>query len=323
VSAVAAEYLVAAVSLHAAAVRAFVRGSEVLHIHNPPDIFFLAAALFRLGGRRVIFDHHDLSPELVEVRFGRPHLIRAARLSERLTFAMSSHVLAANQSHAEIALTRGALPAERVTVVRNAPTLDWVALPTQVRPGRLKSIRLAYLGAIAVQDGLEDLAQILARVIELRPDLDVDLTVVGDGDGRGAFNAALQRWRVADRVTMTGWLSRDRVPDILREADICVDPAPATPLNERSTMIKLGEYLALGKPIVAYDLLESRRTVEDAAVLVPSGSPDAFAAAIISLADEPDLRAALSLRARERVRDLTWDKSEEALLRVYRGLTRR
>src|SRR5579863_3657707 len=321
-TAILAEYLVAAVMLHAAAVRAFVRGADVLHLHNPPDIFFPAAALFRLGGSSVIFDHQDLSPELVEVRFAHRPLVSAAQLTERLTFATANHVLAANQSHVEVALTRGGMRSDRVTVVRNGPKLDWAALPITTRPGRLESVRLAYLGTIAPQDGLEDLAQTLARVIELRPDLDVRLTVVGDGDGRDAFTSALQRSGVADRVTFTGWIPREQVPGVLQEADICVDPAPSTPLNERSTMIKLGEYLALGKPVVAYDLLESRRTVGDAAVLVPSGDSTAFARAIIALADDPDQRAQLSRTARERVLELTWDRSEQALLAVYRGLTK-
>jgi glycosyltransferase involved in cell wall biosynthesis len=148
------------------------------------------------------------------------------------------------------------------------------------------------------------------------------LTVVGDGDGRPSLEAALRRLGLAESVTLTGWVAAERVPDFLREADVCVDPAPGSVLNQRSTMIKLAEYLALGKPVVAFDLLETRRTVADAALLAPDGDVDAFADRIAALADDPKLRAELAQRARERAGELTWEHSEIALLAAYAGFDR-
>jgi glycosyltransferase involved in cell wall biosynthesis len=121
-------------------------------------------------------------------------------------------------------------------------------------------------------------------------------------------------------VTMTGWVAAERIPQLLQDADICVDPAPATELNQRSTMIKLGEYLALGKPVVAYDLLESRRTAEDAAVLVPPGDARAFAEQIARIGEDPALRCRLAHSARDRAGYLTWERSESALLAAYASL---
>ncbi len=102
--AVLLEYVVAIAALHGAGVRALLRGSTVLHLHNPPDLLFPAGALFRLARRRVVFDHHDLAPELAAVRFRSGLLVSGARLAERLTFGVANHVLAANASHAEIAM---------------------------------------------------------------------------------------------------------------------------------------------------------------------------------------------------------------------------
>lgn len=93
------EYLIAAVAMHLAALRALLRGATVLHIHNPPDLFFPVAAIYRLAGRMVVFDHHDLAPELAEVKWGNKRLVAVARLCERLTFATATHVIAANESH--------------------------------------------------------------------------------------------------------------------------------------------------------------------------------------------------------------------------------
>jgi glycosyltransferase involved in cell wall biosynthesis len=302
------EYSVAMVALHAGAIRALARGATVLHIHNPPDTLFLAGGIYRLAGRRVVFDHHDLSPELVAVKFGRPALVA------------STHVLAANESHAAIAMTRGHKQPTEVTVVRNGPPASWTRLPLSIRPGRLSPVRLAYVGAIAQQDGVEALADILVLLRDRTPSVAALLTVIGDGDGRPGLEAALRRLGVADAVTLTGWVEGHRVPQLLQDADVCVDPAPGTVLNEHSTMIKLAEYLALGKPVVAFDLLETRRTVADAAMLVAVGDTGAFADRIAKLAETPELRLDLARRARARAAELTWEHSETALLRAYAGL---
>ena len=316
------EYLIAMVALHLAAIRAYARGATVLHIHNPPDTLFLAGAIFRLGGRRVVFDHHDLGPELVSVKFHRRALIALARVGERLTFATATHVLAANESHATIARERGHKTPGEVTVVRNGPPASWTRLPLTNLPGRLSPIRLAYVGAVAEQDGVVAMAEVLARLRDRTPSVPALLTVVGDGDGRPSLEAALLRLGLAESVTLTGWVEAERVPDFLRAADVCVDPAPGSVLNERSTMIKLAEYLALGKPVVAFDLLETRRTVADAAMLAPDGDVDAFADRIAALADDPQLRHELARRARERAGELTWEHSEAALLAAYAGFDR-
>lgn len=317
------EFFVAAIALHLAAVRALARGSTVLHIHNPPDILFPAGALFRLAGRRVVFDHHDLAPELVRVKFGAGALVGLARISERLTFAVADHVLAANESHAEIAVTRGGKRRNAVTVVRNGPPASWIQLPLRLRDGHLRPVRLAYVGAVSVQDGVDGMAEILACLRDRTPAVAASLTVIGDGDALARFEQALQQRGVADQVTVTGWVSPERVPLMLQEADVCVDPAPSTALNERSTMMKVAEYLALGKPVVAYDLLETRRTVGDAALLAPAGDPRAFAERIVMLAEDPTLRTKLAHQARDRASGLTWERSESALLAAYAGLGHR
>lgn len=317
------EYLVAWFALHAGACRALLRGSTVLHLHNPPDIFFLAGALFRLAGRQVVFDHHDLSPELVTVKFSSRVLRAVAQIAERLTFAVATHVLAPNESHAEIARARGGMRPDQVTVVRNGAPAAWMRLPLQLRRNRLRRVRLAYLGSIADQDGLDGIAEVLACLRDRTPRVMASLTIIGDGDAREKVEQALAHWSVGEDVEMVGWVSADEVPDLLQSADICVDPAPATELNERSTMIKLMEYLALGKPVVAYDILESRRTVEDAALLVPPGDAPAFAERIAMLATDPELRVSLAMRARERARELTWEQSEVSLLAAYEHLNRK
>ncbi|MGZ4249392.1 MAG: glycosyltransferase family 4 protein [Solirubrobacteraceae bacterium] len=313
------EYLVAALRLHVEAVRALLCGATVLHLHNPPDILFPAGALFRLAGRKVIFDHHDLFPETVEVKFGPGPVARAAAWAQRLTFAVANQVLSTNESYAEIAFRSGKRRDE-VTVVRNAPPEAWTRIPSRNRDGVLNDVQLVYVGAISSQDGVDGVAPVLAKVCDGAGPLDAHLTIIGDGDGRLALEQALAEHGMADRDTFTGWIPAAEVPEVLMNADICVDPTPPLDVNERSTMIKVAEYLALGKPVVAYDLLETGRTAAGAALLVERSNVDAFARAIVKLARDTELRARLAADARRRARELTWEHSERALLSAYQAL---
>jgi glycosyltransferase involved in cell wall biosynthesis len=312
------EYLVAASALHAAAVGALLRGTDVLHLHNPPDILFPAGALFRVAGRRVLFDHHDLSPETVAAKFGNGRVVRLARIAERLTFAVANHVLATNESFAEIARDRGGKAPPTVSVVRNAPPDAWIRRPLRVRPGALDEPRLVYVGALSSQDGADAITPVLARLHELG--VRAHLTVIGDGDARPTLESQLRAHGLAERVTFTGWVDWQDVPGLVEDADVCLDPAPPGEANSRSTMIKIAEYLSLGKPIVAFDLLETRRTAGDAALFAPTGDLAGFAERILALAADPDLRLQLARRARKLAEGLVWSRSEQALLSAYRQL---
>jgi glycosyltransferase involved in cell wall biosynthesis len=311
------EYLIAALVLHREAVRALMRGATVLHIHNPPDILFPAGALFRAAGRKVIFDHHDLFPETAEIKFGDGLACRMAAAGQRLTLKVANVVIATNASYAEIALREARKSREQVTVVRNGPPGEWTGFPIHNRTGNLDRVELMYAGTIACQDGVDGLVPVLVR---LQGTVDARLTIIGDGVGRPALEFELERHGVADRVTFTGWVAHEQVPSLLASADICVEPAPGTDLNQRSTMMKLAEYLALGKPVVAYRTIETERTVGEAACLVPPGDVDAFAAQILLLARNPGVRLELARQARRRAAGLTWDHSERALLQAYASL---
>jgi glycosyltransferase involved in cell wall biosynthesis len=315
----ALEYAAAALALHAGALRELARGATVLHLHNPPDVLFPVAWVARALGRRVVFDHHDLFPELVEAKFGAGPLVSAAVACERATFRAADLVLAANESHAEIARGRGGRRPEQVAVVRNGPRAADVASPDG-RPGALADPHLVYVGAVADQDGVAALPEVL-RLLESEHGLGgARLTIVGDGDARPQVEAEAVGGGVGERVEFTGWLDVDEVPARIRAADVCLDPAPPTTLNQRSTMIKIAEYLAAAKPVVAYDLLETSRTAGGAALLANPGDERDFAAKVAAVAGDEAERRRLSEAARERAGALTWEHSERALLDAYATL---
>jgi glycosyltransferase involved in cell wall biosynthesis len=123
--------------------------------------------------------------------------------------------------------------------------------------------------------------------------------------------------RIDDVVEFVGFV-RDRalLVDILSSCDVCISPEPMNPLNDQSTLIKIAEYMAVGKPIVAFDLSETRVTAGEAAVY--AHTIEEFASAIAELLEDPERRGRMGRLGRERVLEsLTWAASERSLLAAY------
>jgi len=314
------EYLVANVQLHVRAARALLRGARVLHLHNPPDTLFLAGALARALGRAVVFDLHDLAPELFAEKFGGRAVERVLRAFERWSARVASAVVVTNASAREQVLARDGVAAERVTIVRNGPLAATIVPAPQLRDGALHDPRLVFVGSMESQDGVDELPALLAAVREQHGLSGATLTCVGDGGRRAAVAAACRAAGVGGAVTFTGTVAHADIPALLAVADVCVDPAPPGPLNDRSTMIKVAEYLAAGRPLVAHPLLETRRTAGEAAAYAAAPGAQGLAATVAALAADPARRRALAEAGLARVRRLTWERSAEELLHVYAPL---
>ena len=122
-------------------------------------------------------------------------------------------------------------------------------------------------------------------------------------------------------VELTGFIPDEDLLRNLAAADICVDPDPSSPLNDVSTWIKIMEYMAFGKPIVTYDLKETRFSAQDAALYIEPNYEMEFAKGIAKLMDRPDLRSKMGEFGRQRVeRELKWDVVGQNLLHAYKAL---
>jgi glycosyltransferase involved in cell wall biosynthesis len=316
------EYAVAALQLHARGALEVLRGARVIHLHNPPDILFPLAFAARALGRSVVFDHHDLAPELAASKFGeRSPLVKALALCERLTMRAAQLVLSANESYRGLAMRRGRVPRDRVAVVRNGPPGRILDERGPARAGPLVDPHLVFLGELEPQDGVDALPELMRILRDVHALPAARLTVIGSGSRLSPLARALDRIGLGEQVRFTGYVSQKRVFELLAEADVCIDTAPCTPLNRRSTMTKIAEYLAAGRPVVAHDLLETRRTAGGAALLVPCDEGVAgLAERVARLARDPLLRSALESAAIGRAPALVWERSEDALLRAYSEL---
>lgn len=313
------EYCVAHAQLYARGIRAVLRGTDVLHVHNPPDTLFVPALLGRLVGCRLVFDQHDLFPELFEEKFGQGSLRRVVRLAQRMSLRLAQLVVVTNESQRAAAIHAGA-ESEKVIVVRNALRRAQLTDSGTVRPGSLDDPRLLYVGALESQDGVSHLPVLLRTLIDDHGLHGARLTVVGWGAERIPLERRLEDLGLAARVTFTGRTEHDRVLELVRDADICIDTAECTELNHRTSMVKVAEYLSLGRPTVAFALRETQRTADGAAALAECGRWDRFAALVAELAASEPRRRELASRARARAEALTWEHSETALLAGYQRM---
>jgi len=195
-----------------------------------------------------------------------------------------------------------------------------IAPGSPVRAGPLDDPKLVYVGALESQDGVERIPGLLHTLINGHGLKGVHLVVVGFGSQRASLERQLAELGLTDHVTFTGRTEHRRVLEIIGDADICIDTAECTPVNHQSTMVKVVEYLSLGRPTVAFALRETQRTAGDAAALAECGRWEHFASLVAELARSGALRQDLARRARVRAEALVWERSEESLLGAYRRL---
>lgn len=300
-------------------------GFDVIQSANPPDLFFLIGGFFKLFGKKFVFDHHDLVPEICETRWrGRKRrlLRRLCEWAERATFRTADRVIATNHSYREVALTRGKVPAERVVVVRSGPSRGrFRAVPPRPELKEGRPFLVAYLGVMGPNDGLEYLLQSIAYIVHTLRRTDIGFVLIGSGDLQPQLIASSQELRLDPYVRFTGRIPDADVIAFLSSADVCVAPDPKDALNDLSTMNKIVEYMALGKPIVAYDLREARVSAGDAAVYATPNDPVEFARHLIELLAAPQRCHAMGVEGRRRFETtLAWEHQADALLALYREL---
>jgi glycosyltransferase involved in cell wall biosynthesis len=299
-------------------------GFDAIHACNPPDLLFLIGATFKyLLGKKFVFDHHDLNPELFEAKFGRRGLLwRLLVLLERWTFAVADISIATNESYRRIAITRGNMPADRVFTVRSGPDLNRVReRPIDERWRNGRPHMAAYVGVIGEQEGIDLLLRAIAHIVRKRERSDLQMVIVGSGPQLAAVRAFSERLGLSDHVTFTGRIDDDTLMTILSTADVCVNPDRPNPMNDKSTMNKIMEYMALGKPVVQFDLAEGRVSAQESSLYARNTDVADFGDKILELVDDPERRAAMGAVGRKRVlNELSWSHEAPKLLAAYEAL---
>jgi glycosyltransferase involved in cell wall biosynthesis len=298
------------------------RGVDVVHAANPPDTLFVIGAVFRLLGKRFVFDHHDLAPEVYLSRFDQPRrnlVYSTLKLMERCTYAVANVVIATNETYRKRAIEEGRMQPDKVFVVRNGPPLSYQPLPPP--PGLAERARhlIGYVGTIGPQDGLDCWIRAIHHLAHDLGRRDFLAVIIGDGDAMPALRSQVKNLALEPYVLFTGRLPELEARRHLSAVALCVQPDPSGPLNNHCTMNKLMEYMALGKATVAFDLPETRFSGGEAAVYVANDDELEFARQVNRLLDDDAERQRLGEIGRRRVSSaLAWEYSVAPLVRAYR-----
>jgi glycosyltransferase involved in cell wall biosynthesis len=295
---------------------------DVIHGANPPDHLFAVALPFKILGVKYLFDHHDIAPENYRAKFGKKKgLIYGLLLwMERMTFRSADLVVSTNDSYRAIAIERGGKDPDDVVVVRNGPDLARIAgvVPD---PGLRAGFRylIGYVGVIGQQEGLENLLQAAAFIVGEKKRTDVKFMIVGSGPFLKSLIERSREMGLERFVHFTGFVPDRTLHTILASSDICVNPETGNEFTDKSTMIKIMEYMMFAKPIVQFFTHEGEVTAREAALYVRDGSAVSFARAILSLLDDPGRRERMGTMGRRRIEDrLEWGKQKEHLAQAYR-----
>jgi glycosyltransferase involved in cell wall biosynthesis len=297
---------------------------DVVHGCNPPDLFWLFGLVVRWEGGAYVFDQHDVGPELASTKWGR-HGPRAAMLGrltgwlEARSYQTAALVLVPNASYRDIAMLRGGVPSDRVLIVRNAPDVArFRALAAGIEPD---PHRVGYVGVMGSQDGLDVLLDAWALVTAEADMADAVLELIGDGEARQTLEAQAEELGLMGRVRFHGYQRAETFVPTLARCAVGVSPDPPTPFNDVSTMVKVVDYLAMGRGIVAFDLAETRRVAGDAVVAAVTPTARGLADALLSVLRQPAEGRALGAAGTHRITEIQLDWSHSAAVLVE-GYTR-
>lgn len=297
---------------------------DVIHACNPPDLIFIAAAPFFFFTRcKFLFDHHDINPELWIAKFGKKGLgYRAMILAERFTYFFAKHAIVTNESYKEIAMRRGHKREEDVTVVRSGPNLSKLKIGA-AKPEVKKGFKylVGYIGVMGQQEGVDLLLNSVDYIVNKKNRKDVRFCIMGGGPSLEELRELNEKMGLTDYVEFPGRVSDEFLADVMNSADVCVNPDLPSEMNDKSTMNKIMEYMAFGKPMVQFTLKEGMFSAQKASLYAKNTDTDDFAEKILWLLDNPDKAAEMGAFGRKRVQtELSWDFERPKLIGAYKKI---
>ncbi len=297
---------------------------DVVHVCNPPDLLFIPALPFLAFTKcKLLFDHHDINPELWLAKFGKKNWgYRLMLFFERLTYFFASHSIATNESYKEIAIQRGKMKPENVTIVRSGPDISKLAVgPAKPAVKRGFKYLVGYVGVMGKQEGVELLLDSVDYIVNKRNRKDIRFCVMGGGPSLEELRALNRQKGLEEFVEFPGRVSNEYLADVLNTADVCVNSDVPSEMNDKSTMNKIMEYMAFGKPIVQYDLKEGHFSAQEASLYAKNTSVEDFGDKIVWLLDHPADAAKMGAFGRKRIEtELSWDFEKPKLVGAYKKL---
>ena len=298
------------------------RGIDVIQGCNPPDLVFLVALPFKLLGKKYIFDHHDINPELYEAKFGkRGPFWKLMSLLEKVTFRVADVSIATNLSYKRIAVERGGMDPDKVFVVRSGPDLSRLKqVPAQEKWKNGRRYLVGYVGVMGDQEGIDLLIDSVEHIVRERRRDDIQFCLVGGGSSLDKLRQMTAERGLSAFIHFTGRAPDQDLFEVLSTMDVGVNPDRVNEMNDKSTMNKIMEYMALGKPMVQFDVTEGRFSAQDASLYAKANDPVDFADRILDLLADEEKRRIMGAYGRRRVvQELNWTHQIEPLISAYQA----
>lgn len=300
-------------------------GFTVIQACNPPDLIFLVVWPFTLCGKKFVFDHHDICPELFAVKFNRKGLLYQAMLFfEKITYRLADRVVTANDTFRSLCVGRTGKAVDAVISVYSIPdhqNMHRVSPRADLK--QEKQILIGYIGIIGTQDGVDHLVHAIAHLKYDMGVTDLRAVIIGDGPDLQAIKALAVDLKVAADIEFTGYLSGETLMATLSSIDIGVIPDPYNEYNDKISMNKVFEYSKLGIPIASYSLQETLRLLGDAVEVAPHHDYKGLAMAINRLRDD-SYRKEMGQKALNRAtHSFSWEIEKKKYVGVFEDLISR
>jgi glycosyltransferase involved in cell wall biosynthesis len=293
---------------------------SILHSANPPDHIFLIALFYKLFGVKFVFDHHDICPENYIAKFGRKDIFyRLLLLMEKLSIKAADIVISTNESYKKIAVNRSQKCDKDVIVVRNGPDLSKF-IPTPVNSALKDGFDylVSYVGIIGNQEGIDNLLKAVEYIVYQKNIHNIKFIIIGTGTDWENMVQLSKELKLENYVQFTGYIKFRKLCEILSTSDICVNPEFKNEFTNRSTMIKVMEYMVFGKPMVVFETTEGKVTAGDSAIYVKDNNINDFANSVVDLLNNPNKRKKMGEIGKKRiVNNLQWDLQKLNLIKAY------
>jgi glycosyltransferase involved in cell wall biosynthesis len=294
---------------------------DVTYVHAPPDFLVVAGLLTRLRRRRLVLDIHDLTPHMFDARFAPGRRSQLAQrflyVVERAACAVANEVVTVHGPYRDELAAHG-VPAEKITVVMNAPAPESVARARAAAENgkRMEGFVAAYHGTVTQWYGVDLLVEAIARLTDRVPG--IRGLILGEGDALPEVEALAQRLGVGSRIEFPARLV-SQAEAICRVAGASVGVVPNRPtrLNRFALSSKLLEYVSVGVPVVVSRLqtLEAHFGPDEVTFFTP-GDPQSLAEAIAWVAEHPEEAREKAVRAERRAERYAWPENRARLLKA-------
>ena len=290
---------------------------DIVHVHNMPDFLVFTALIPRLFGARVILDLHDPMPELFITKYGVPashRLIRTLVFIERLSIRFATRVLTPNIAFRDLFVERGC-PPEKIEIVMNTPMAR--IFNTEVYPDMAEqdreSFTIMFHGTIVARHGLETA---LFALVELRDRIPgLVFSVFGAGDYLETFLRRVEEMELQNIVRYNGVVTNEEIAEAISSAHLGIIPNLMSPFTNINLPVRIFEYLAMGKPVIVPRTKGIQDYFGEEEILYfNSGDVDSLVQSILSVYQNPDLRAQFVTRGQCVYEKYRWSLQRELLI---------